>query len=126
MDRVYIVMGEAGEYSDYRSWPVRAFAAHAAALAFVEECKEAARTVPRQPSWDHRIPGDREAYDGRRQAYDAARLAWAASAPDPSCPDYDQPDYHAVELPFGRDSTALETAPARVRHGGGRRNYDLE
>jgi hypothetical protein len=132
MDRVFVVMGEAGEYSDHSEWPVRAFATHAEAKAFMDECEAYAKTKPKRPSYPaFRYHGlgekettkeaaERQRFNEAMARYEERRLVWAGAAPDPSMPSSDDADYHVQELPFGRDSAALETAPPRVRSGAGR------
>jgi hypothetical protein len=125
MDRVFVVMGSSGEYSDHSSWTVRAFETASEADAYVVLCEAAARSQPRRPSYDHRVAGARERFDTvDYPAYQEAQRQWAATAPDPSCPTYgDRVDYSVDEIPFGLESTALQTAPPRLSNR--RRHYDL-
>jgi hypothetical protein len=122
MDRIYVVMGERGEYSDWTTWTVRAFDNHDDALAFAEACRAHVKTLPIRPSWDYRNPSTKAAYDAAMPTYCAALLEWQAASPDASMTDRDT-IYSINEIPFGNESTALNTAPAHVRNRD--RNYDL-
>jgi len=117
MDRVFLVVGEAGSYSDHVEWPVRAFEKHADALAYVAECEAYMKTAPKRPdSYDWTKPHERDSYDKEyREVYQPALQAWVAASPDASMPSDGDADYGVTEVPFGKDSTALQTQPARIR-----------
>ena len=124
MDRIYLVQGSSGEYSDWREWPVRAFETQAEADACVKACEEAARTRPTRPQ--HAYPTTA----ANRDAWQLAHAQWApkvrahiAASPDDSMPENDAVDYSVAEVPFGMASTALCTVPPRVRPSG--RQFDL-
>lgn len=123
MDRVYVVFGASGEYSDASEWPVRAFEAQADADAFVAECEAAAKARPKQPRW---VPAGGDGHE----RYVAARARWSdrigafiAASPDDRMPQEDHVDYSVATVPFGIDSTALSTAAPRLSQR--MRSYDL-
>lgn len=119
MDRVYLVTGESGEYSDYSTWPVRAFDTEGEARDYVEVCEAAAKARPKHPGWS-----------GTREENEAADLRWRerltafiATCPDDQMPRRDAVYYNYQTVPFGLESTALATAPPRLSQRS--RKYDL-
>lgn len=131
MDRVFVVVGSAGEYSDARQWNVRAFASIVEANAFVRLCDMAAASRPRRPNLWRRVGTGASSravrvdnWEAINAAHQEALLAWAATCPDPAAPERDPVDYGVEEVPFGAGSAALGTAPVVLRHRG--RRLDLE
>ena len=56
MDKVWIVMGSTGEYSDRREWPVIAFTAEAAAKEHIAVLDVRMQQMPqewREDRWEH-------------------------------------------------------------------------
>lgn len=135
MDRVYLVVGYQGDYSDASEHAVRAFERHADALAFQAECERHVAAMPKlsaampmQPTYRtsaqlqaHFASPEWKRWQQRQTAYaERVRQYWAAG-PDTSAGG--DTEYRIDTVAFGRDSTALNTAPARVRLFG--RQYDL-
>ena len=105
IDRVFVVFGACGEYSDYREWPVRAFVSEAEAGAFLAACEAHIAAAP-------------EDY------YSSAWNRHVAQGPDPSASSsYTGTTYSMQTVPLGATSTALETRPPQIRHRG--RELDL-
>lgn len=121
MDRIYLVYGSSGAYSDASEWPVRAFEGEADAQVFVAECEAAARRRPKRPAW--RADRLDERYRAAIARWQERIAAFLAACPDDRMPQDDDVDYSVSSVPFGLGSTALNTAPPRLsqRH----RRYDL-
>lgn len=133
MDRIFIVFGASGEYSDATEWAVRAFATKQEADEWQARCAEAARNRPRRPPYPPNLRtgyGMSAADRAAQERYADAIRRWndrvaefVAACPDDRMPGDDLVDYSVAEVPFGADSTALATAPRPLRQGG--RHYDL-
>lgn len=94
MNEVFIVFGSTGEYSDHRSWPVRAFATLAEADQFAVECQKEADSI-----WNADNGSDWDKYSAAR-----AHLRRNKPKCDPNLRfDYTGTDYHVSgPLPFGK------------------------
>jgi hypothetical protein len=96
MNTIYLVMGESGEYSDWRQWPVRAFQTEAAADAHAaaatawskerqEEFVRRRQAIGPQPRYSFPLSAEGEAWNERfRPIY-----AWYSSQHNPYDPDSD-------------------------------------